>query len=50
MPIEREFGELDFRRIQQRCRRIAKKAYSVNSGSDRGSKYGNRKEGRLILI
>lgn len=38
MPIEREFGELDFRRIQQGCKRMAKKAYSVNSDSDRQSK------------
>jgi hypothetical protein len=25
MPIEREFGELDFRRIQQGCERTGKK-------------------------
>ena len=48
MPIEREFGELDFRRIQQGCKRMAKKAYSVDCGGDRQSKYSNRKEGDLI--
>ena len=50
MSIERKFAELEFWRIQQGCKRMAKKAYSVDCGRDRGSKYGNRKEGRLILI